>query len=337
MIIVTIFPSFENKGGAEDMAISIAQGLNPNTTPIILCQNPIVNGLYQGLGVCFKKFNISNIRQYHKDGAIFISHHRKSTTLLILISKFLFCGNLRIIHVAHNTFTSLKLFTLFPKYNIAVSKTVKQNMISYFGINGNNIEVIYNGIKDHYDPMHKTLCIDENNISILFLGRINPVKRQVEFVKRTKGRLNKNIKIYFGGEGIDSENLRRIINNDIQYEMLGLIETYKELYKYDYICLFSENEGLPLSLIEGTMFAKPLITNAIPPCLEININNYTGFVNNSWDDIIDCINRLPTRNSEEYRSLSNNSRETFIRLFSYDVMIDNYSRFIKSIKLYIQD
>lgn len=335
MKIVTIFPSFENKGGAEDMAISIAQGLNPNTTPIILYQNPIINGLYQGLDVCFKKFNFSNIRQYHKDGAIFISHHRKSTTLLLLISKLLFWGKLRVIHVAHNTFTTLKLFTLFPKYNIAVSKTVKQNMISYFGLNGNNIEVIYNGIKDQFDPKHTILGLDENKINILFLGRINPVKRQVEFVKRTKGRLNKNIKIYFGGEGIDSEKLRVIINKDRQYEMLGLIETYKELYKYDYVCLFSENEGLPLSLIEGTMFAKPLITNDIAPCLEININNCTGFVNNSWEDIIDCINRLPLRDSVEYKSLSNNSRETFERLFSYDVMIDNYSQFIKSIKSYI--
>ena len=331
MKIITVFPSFANKGGAEDIAISIAQGLNTDGRPIILQHDTAVCEQYGNLNVEFEKFNVANVRKYHKQGGIFISHHRKSTTFLILISKLLFFNKLRVIHVAHNTFSSLKNFTLFPQYNIAVSKTVKENMISYFGLKEHYVEVIYNGLHDNYNPDNSCARINGNTINVLFLGRIVPEKRQIEFVSATKGKLNKNIRIYFGGKGKDFDNLRSTINNNPQYVMLGLIDVYNDLYKFDYVCLFSEKEGLPLSLIQGGMFHKPLLTNDIPQCLEINIDGYGGFVCHTWDDVIKCINTVPSPDSMEYLNYSNNSRAIFEKLFNYDAMIRNYKKYINSI------
>ena len=331
MNIVTVFTSFANKGGAEDMAISIALGLNQEGKPIIFHQDPIVCEHYRNRNVEFQKLNLKNIYRQHKHGAIFLSHHRRTTTLLILISKLIFGGRLKIIHVAHNTFSSLRNLTKFPLHNIAVSNTVKENMISYFKLREDSIKVIYNGIADCYKPTLNNQRINEDTINILFLGRIDPVKRQVEFVKATKGNLSKNIKIYFGGTGKDLDNLKNAINNDPQYILLGLIDTFKELYKFDYICLFSEKEGLPLSLIEGSMFHKPLITNDLPQCLEINTHGYSGYVTHSWDEVVECINKLPTTTSSAYNTLSNNSRYIFDKLFNYDTMIEKYRQYIDSI------
>lgn len=331
MKVITVFPSFANKGGAEDMAISIAKGLSEDDTPVILHSDTTVGKVYENCGVVFEKLNLKNIRKYHRRGYVFLSHHRKSTTLLIMISRLLFFNKLRIIHIAHNTFSSLRRLTFFPKYNVAVSETVKENMISYFGLKDKNIKVIYNGIPDCYNSEHRDICDNEDTINILFLGRIDPVKRQVDFVNATKGHLNDNIRVYFGGKGVDSDKLKTAIGEDFHYKMLGLINPYVELYKYDYVCLFSEKEGLPLSLIEGAMFHKPLITNDIPPCLEININGYSGFVAHSWEETIKSLNNLSLRASSEYNTLSNNSREIFDRLFNYDIMIKNYSKYISSI------
>lgn len=331
MKIITVFTSFAKKGGAEDMAISIAKGLSEDATPKILHSDTTVGEVYKNCGVVFEKINISIIRKYHKRGYVFLSHHRKSTTLLILISRLLFLGRLRIIHVAHNTFASLRRLSLFPKYNVAVSKTVKENMISYFSLKDNNIKVIYNGIVDSYDSEHRTMRINEDTINILFLGRIDPVKRQVNFVNATKGHFNDNIRIYFGGEGVDYKNLEAAIGEDFHYKMLGLINPYAELYKYDYVCLFSEKEGLPLSLIEAQMFHKPLLTNDIPQCLEINVDKYCGFVSHSWDEVIDCINNLPSYNDGSYLRLAANARSVYDKLFSYNRMIDSYKSFIKSV------
>lgn len=332
MKLVTVYPSFSNKGGAEDMAISLSLGLSGKETPIVFTFDTTIFRDYASLGIDYKKFSLKNIHQYYKADYIFISHHRKSTTYLKLISNLFFRNKLKIIHIAHNTFNSLKLFTLFPNNNIAVSECVKTNMIDYFSIPSNRIKVIYNGLTDRFQSNNNYVSINEDTINILFLGRINPIKRQIEFAKYAKDKLNDNIRIYFGGVGEDYETLTKLIANDYHFEILGLINPYENLPKYDFVCLFSEKEGLPLSLIEGQMFGKPLITNDIPPCLEINKDGETGYVKHSWNDIIDCINSLPLRNSNEYRNLSSNARECFESKFKYEIMIEKYRKYINSIE-----
>lgn len=330
MKVVTVYPYFINKGGAQDMAISVAKGIVKSEKPIVLIKDKRINDAYINSGVEFKKLSLRNIYQYHKKGYTFLSHHRKTTTFIKIISLVLFFNKLQIVHVAHNTFNSLKLFTLFPDKNIAVSNTVKENMIQYFDLKERSIDVIYNGISDRYDAGKSTDNVNDI-IKILFLGRIDPVKRQVEFVKATKGKLADNVRVYFGGLGIDYELLKRTIQSDPHYIMLGLIDPYKELYKYDYVCLYSEKEGLPLSLIEAQMFCKPLLTNDIPQCLEINRNNYCGFVDHSWEDIIKRINNLPLPKSDKYHSLSANSRSIYETKFSYEIMIKRYIDVLSSI------
>ena len=331
MKIVSVYPSFANKGGAEDMAISIGIGLNEDGENVLLHLGDQVFEKYQTSDTKFEKFNLKNIKKYHKNGSVFLSHHRKTTTFLMLISRFLFRNKLRVIHVAHNPFLSLKRFTLYPKHNIAVSHSVKKNLISYFGVEESNIDVIYNGIKDHSTPNQNTTRICQETTNILYLGRIVPVKQQVEFVKQSKGRLDDKVHIYFAGIGNDYEALATEIADDRHYSMLGLIDTYMEFSKFDYVCLFSVNEWLPLSLIEGEMYGKPLLTNTLPQSLEVNVDNVTGYVSHSWDDIISTINKLPSYDTKEYKELSSNSRYNFKALFDYGRMIENYKNYIASI------
>lgn len=329
--IVTVFPSFAHKGGAEDMALSLAIGLNEKDNPVVLSHEEAVADQYRATGCEFQRFKLKNIRSLHNKGVVFLSHHRKSTTYLLLLSRIFFGGKLRVVHVAHNTFSSLRRATLFPPYNVAVSKTVKENMISFFGVPENEIIVIYNGIHDYFNPREKKERINPDTTNVLFLGRVTPVKRQVAFVEASKGKLNDNVKVWFGGEGPDLEALQSAVKGDSHYECLGLIDVYKRLYEFDYVALFSEKEGLPLSLIEAGMFHKPLITNDIPQSLEINVDNYNGFVAHTWEEIVAKLNSLPRVGSDRYKELSDNSREVFDRLFDYQVMINNYNKYLDSI------
>lgn len=326
-LIVTVYPRFVNKGGAQDMAISIARGLYPHNKPIIMYENPEINDIYTNQDIEFVRLSISNISKYHKRGAIFLCHHRKTTTFLSILSFLFFRKNLKIVHVSHNTFDTLKYLTLLPDNIIAVSKTVKENLINYFKVPERNVTVIYNGIEDSYNPLTRSMA-DKDEIKILFLGRITPVKQQLMFVEKTEGKIDKRIKIFFAGVGADYEELKLKIANSDQYISLGMIDIKKELYKYDYVCLFSEKEGLPLSLIEGCMYAKPLLTNNIPSSLEINHPGFNGLVGKTWDDIVGMINSITEINVEEYQRLSNNSRTLFKTEFDYKVMIDKYRKYL---------
>lgn len=330
MIVVTVYPRFVSKGGAQDIALAVAKGISPNVPPIILFDNPNICDYYKKENVRWIKFKISTIRKLHKQGAIFISHHRKLTTRLMLISYVFFFNRLKVIHVAHNTFNTLKAVTIFPKRIIAVSKTVKENLVNYFKISEERVSVIYNGIIDKYDE-NKAHPYDPENIKILFIGRIVPVKKQIEFFNISKGKINSNIKISFGGIGEEYDKLKELTKDNPQYHTLGLIDVNIELPKYDYVCLFSEKEGLPLSLIEGCMLAKPLLTNTIPSSLEVNKTGYNGYASDTWDGIIDMINRLSSISNHQYDQLSSNSRKLFISQFQHNVMIAKYRNYLNHV------
>lgn len=328
MKIVTVYPYLWDRGGAPDLALELARELNTEGKPIVLTNSPSIHECYMNLNVEYKRFSLKNIWRYcFGDEIVVLSHHRKQTSILVLLNLFLFFNKLKIVHVAHNSFDNLKWACFFPKKVIAVSNSVKDNLVRYFGVKEKSIMVIFNGMKDHYLKYLDNIKFDDE-IKIVLLAALFPVKQQIEFVKRTKGKISSNIKIYFAGKGPDEKALIDEIENSNQYIVLGFIDVYKELYNYDYVCLFSKKEGLPLSLIDGCMFAKPLITNDIKSVLDINMNGYNGFVVSDWEGLIECINNLPLPGTGEYHRLSFNSRKVYENKFLFYAMIDNYKKYL---------
>lgn len=322
MKVITIYPYFWDRGGAPDLALSLAISLNTEPA-IVLTNSPSIHSYYLNLDVKFEKFTLKNVWKYYREDAIFISHHRKQTSILVLLNLLLFGNHLRLTHVAHNLFDNLKYFSYFPKNIVAVSNAVKQNLISYFGVKESRIHVIFNGMKDRFRG-EEILPIHKDIIKVILPAALFPVKQQVELVKNTKGKISSHIEIFFAGKGPTEAILRKAIGSSKQYKILGFIDIYKELYKYDYVCLFSKKEGLPLSLIDGCMFMKPLITNNIPSVLDVNINGYNGYVLSSWDEVIQYFNSLPFPNTKEYKMLSLNSRQLYEERFTFNKMIHSY-------------
>lgn len=328
MKIISIYPNFKNKGGAQNITIQLAKELNGNT-PIILTNTPIekIHQDYKKEDIHFEKFSIYTIFKYNTPNTVFLSHHRSQTSRLVFLN-FLLAGKLKVIHIAHSTFTNLKSLTWLPEKIVAISNGVKQNLIDYFQIKNDRITVIFNGIEDIFQNTHYTQ--NTNEIRILLAGRICPVKQQIELVKQTKGKLLPHIKFYFAGTGEQIALLKQEIGNSEQYFVLGQIDISEEMPKYDYVCLFSQNEGLGLTLIEGCMFGKPLISNDLASVQDVNINGYNGFVASTWEKLITCLNSLPLPNSEKYQSLSKHSRALYEKRFRAFTMINEYRTIIKS-------
>jgi len=261
--------------------------------------------------------------------AIWISHHRKVTTLLVLLKKVLL-KKLKIIHVAHNEFNNLRRVSLFPKRNIAVSHGVKKNMVHYFKINEADITVIHNGIEIP-EKMECPWHLDPHTTNILYPARITNVKNQVSLVKRLNSEnLPKNIKIFFAGEGNQEDLLRDNIVGNPQFEFLGYINQVSSyFYYFDYVMLTSLNEGLPITLIEALATGTPIITNNVGGNLEILCPNKNGFiVSNDLSDISKVLSSIPTRNSTKYKSMADNAINKFSVEFTHEKMIHDYIKYI---------
>lgn len=325
MKIITVYSNFKNQGGAQNMALLLAQSLNKDV-PVVLTCTPLeeIDCCYKSMGFIFEPFNMMTVWKYRS--ALFLSHSRNTTTFLCFINSLLF-HSIRIIHVAHSIFLNLKLFSLFPLNIIAVSNGVKKNLIDYFEIPADRIKVIFNGLEDKYDSSMQKDHVG-SIVKVIFAGRVCKVKRQLEFVLKMKNKLDERIQIYFAGVGEDMEQLEKAVENNSQFHILGQIDIMKELYFFDYMLLFSEKEGLPVTLIEGCMFAKPLITNNILSVLDLNENGYNGFVYKNWEDLLVGLNQLPSCNEEEYKKLSFNSRQMYLSKFRLSYMIEEYKRYI---------
>lgn len=325
--IISVYPNFVNHGGAQDVALQLAERLNEGTEPIILTKNHFtdINPDYQNRAK-FILFNYKSTISLADAHIVFLSHHRKSTSLLMLFSH-LSGSKFHIIHVAHNTFTNLRRFCFFPKRIVAVSNGVKENLMNYFRVPEERITVIFNGKRDCRN--YQNAKTDNKEIHILLPGRICTVKQQVDIVRMTRGQLLPHIHIHFAGVGEKVELLKKEMEGETQYHYVGFLNMEENLNLYDYVVSFSKNEGLPLSLIEGLMFCKPLITNNLLTVLDVNKVGETGFVFSDFASLAKGLNELPMPDSEEYQRLSHNARLRYETFFTEENMVVQYQQIIE--------
>ena len=332
MKIISLYSNIDKVGGAQKVSISIHKGLiNSDKNNFGFYSS---KSSYTQIDSSFKKelskkeyqkFNLKTLILKHSD-AVFISHHRKITTLLIIVSFFLF-KKIKLFHVSHNEFTNLKLATLFPKNIIAVSEGVKRNLVSYFKLK--NVRVIYNGIYKQNKTIYPK-ALNKGSIKILLPGRVTEVKQQLKIVEALKGRIPKGIQILFAGEGPDLDKLINKIGNDLSFKVLGYISDMDELYdSIDFVLLFSLKEGLPLSLIEAQSFGIPIICNSVGGNLEILKDKENGYLISSFEEMLAIFKTLLNLTPEQYQKMSSTSIDIFNEKFSYRGMIMNYISFIK--------
>lgn len=327
--VVSVYPNFANKGGAQNVVLQLADRLNEGERPIVMCDTPkmqVVADYRQRAH--FVGFGYKAVKRLADENTIFISHHRKCTTLLVLMQQVL-GKKLKVIHVAHNIFNNLRWGCFFPRYVVAVSNGVKENLLNYFRVPENHVKVIWNGIRDERN--NRNVKEEHGVIDILLPGRICAVKQQVELVKHMRGRLPKHVRFSFAGLGADEVLLKQVIMDDPRFRYLGFVNMSEVLNRFDYVCLFSQKEGLGLSLIEGCMFGKPLITNNLPAVLDVNRPGETGFAYADFDALLKGLNELPLPGSESYMELSRNARQRYEMFFTEERMIAQYRELITEV------
>lgn len=320
MSIINVYDSFKVSGGAQFVVITLHKFFQSLGYNSYLCSfdTKIYNTEHY--------IKLSPINFFVNRKKIFISHHRKTTSILILY-KLLFVTNTIIIHVAHNEFYNLRFFTLFPKNIIAVSGKVKKNLINYFGIKENRIRIIQNGIKD----IRSNVLLKKwnpNNIRILYPARITSVKGQVELVLNLKGKIHDNVLIDFAGDGEQSNILSDLCKNDRNFNYIGFVNIHEVIDNYDFILLFSKKEGLPISLIEATMYGKPIITNDVGGNLEIVSDGYNGLIRQTYFELSQVFNSLHDLSENSISNMSKNSRSLFESSFVLDKMVQAYNDYI---------
>jgi glycosyltransferase involved in cell wall biosynthesis len=338
MKVIQVYDKLDRRGGAQTVLFNLYRSFTKKGVNSLISSPVPYSCLVDREKVVTANYFQIRVRTFRRlKGGIVISHSRKTTTILCVLKKLFRC-NFEIIHVAHSVFYSKKNSTIFSGQVVAVSYAVKRNLVDYFRVPIENIRVIYSGLDDIVGEISLPRYQPKVEIRILYAGRIEPVKRQVEIVHQLSNKLKSNIKIDFAGEGSDSNFLQAAIEKTDcdNFTYLGYQEGIPKLaVDYHYVLLFSEKEGLGLSLVEGCMAGRPLISRSedgCEACSEVCIDGYNGFIVNNYEKLLLQLNSLDEIPCEEYAQLCTNSRKLFEEKFLISTMVENYFSEVQSIE-----
>lgn len=342
-----------NYGGAEKVVYQLAAGIHKKGEHVVVasCGGVYVTLLkeqeiphYQISDMECKnpKLMIQTVKslvKIVKDERIDIIHtHHRMAAVYAAVLKIFF-PKIKLIYTAHNVFYNKKGLTdlaLFSSQIVAVGESVKKNLIEYFHIQPEKIEIIYNAIMP--ENMDINVCFHElnklknqNYVLVGIIGRLSEQKgvdvfiRALKLVKERKS----NVKGIIIGDGEQKEVLQQLIA-ELGMEKDILMLGYQShvnalLYQLDLVVIPSRWEGFPLTPIEVFAAKKTLVASDIGGINEIVKHGQNGLL--VPKDQVQAFSRAIIElleNQELREQMEENGRRFYEKHFSCEKFLTQY-------------
>lgn len=241
-----------------------------------------------------------------------------------------------------------KILANLCNISLAVSESLKKEVISRIGIKEDQIKVIYNGVNTElFNTQLKDLDfkktffknynwdINESYFIIVNIGSLKPQKNQLmllQTVKTINERfIDNNIKVLLVGDGPDKSQLSNYINNNnLQKQIIMLGErqdVHKILSLAQVLVLTSipQWEGLSNVILEAMSSGVPVLATKSVGSSELVLDNNNGFLLDSYniEQLVEKITLL-SKNNDLLQLLSTNARVFIENKFSIDKMVSSY-------------
>lgn len=144
-----------------------------------------------------------------------------------------------------------------------------------------------------------------SRLQCAFVGRVTKIKRPDRFLDVVSEIKRRGVALDFiiAGDGVLLESCRkRIVDEELPVTLLGWqSEIEKVLSVADIVVLTSDNEGMPLSLIQAGMAGLPVVATNVGSVPEVVLNGVTGIITSpNVIEIADALEKLV--NSSKLRS-----------------------------------
>jgi glycosyltransferase involved in cell wall biosynthesis len=142
------------------------------------------------------------------------------------------------------------------------------------------------------DQVRNDYNIEAGDVAIAIVGRLAPIKNHSFFLKVIEQLLEKgvlNIKVFIVGDGSEREFIQKKSNllNDKYGQKIVLTSWVFDIATFnkgmDIICLTSDNEGTPVSLIEAQASGLPVISTDVGGVRDIVLDGESGFITKLGD------------------------------------------------------
>jgi glycosyltransferase involved in cell wall biosynthesis len=169
---------------------------------------------------------------------------------------------------------------------IAIGNQVKYDLLAAGVGNPKQYSVVFPGLKDldfqNKESARNQLDLELDKIYIVFMGRLTQIKRPdrlIEIARHLKAKHPK-IELLIAGAGDKFAKVQEIaIRESLPMTLLGWRHDIgKILSAGDVVILCSDNEGIPLTLIQASQAGLPIISTDVGSVNDIVIDGKTGLL-----------------------------------------------------------
>ena len=281
----------------DEIEHDIASGPNIN-----LCQVPEL-----GRSVNFMsdiKAFIALIKIIRSEKPIIVHTHLAKAGLLGRFAAFICRVPIRIHtfhgHLLHGYFTGLKLLGYIvlerllksiTTFQICVGEEVRQDLIRAKIVNESASIAVYPGIQapitSEKSQARQNLSISENQFVILFVGRLVDIKRLDRFI-RIINQVSESVPELLAiviGDGPSRQPAEALVLHSKKVRFEGWKRDLGVYFSAaDVVCLTSDNEGMPIALIEAALCGVPSVAANVGSTKEVVLDGLTGFVVKADDE-----------------------------------------------------
>jgi glycosyltransferase involved in cell wall biosynthesis len=148
--------------------------------------------------------------------------------------------------------------------------------------------------------------LSPTSLQCAFIGRVTQIKRPDRFLDVVSELKKRGVKIDFfiAGDGELLDACReRIAREQLSVQVLGWQnDIEKILAAADVVVLTSDNEGMPLSLIQAGMAGIPVVATSVGSVSEVVLDGITGIITNrNIQEIADALEKLASNSAIRIR------------------------------------
>jgi glycosyltransferase involved in cell wall biosynthesis len=283
------------------------------------------------------------IRKFKPD--IVHTHTSKAGALGRVLTKFLF-PKVKVVHTFHghlligyfNPF-KLKIIIGIEKFLgrltdqlVAVGTQVRNDLVAVKIAPLQKFNVFLPGLEmpiiKNRDTARTSLDLNSENFYCTFVGRLTQIKRldRVLDSARIVMTKNKSVKFLIVGDGELMSQLQKTVDLEgLPIQFLGWREDIPAvLNASDMVLLVSDNEGVPLVLIEAAQAGLPIVTTAAGSVGDIAINGKNAIVTSfAPKDLAEAILKL-AESATLCESMGNAGKLISAEQFSIKQMVDKH-------------
>jgi glycosyltransferase involved in cell wall biosynthesis len=264
-------------------------------------------------------------------------------------------------HVFHSYFGSLKTKIIIRMEQflakistkiVVISPAQQDEIVGQFKITSiKKSQVIQLGFD--LMPFHENLAqkriqvrnqyqVEDNEIAVAIVGRLAPIKNHKLFldaIEKILPALTQKVKFFIVGDGTERAYIeQRVFEINKKRNCIELTSWIKDIATFnagmDLICLSSDNEGTPVSLIEAQAANLPVLTTDVGGVKDIVLEGETGYIvpKNDLEKYAEKLLFL-IENENIRQKMSQNGWTYVQEKFSYKTLVKNmesmYDQLIK--------